>query len=156
MELPRAMFKDVDAAKLTLDMVFEYMIGNTDFSIVRLHNVRLVQDQTRTLYPVPYDFDFSGLVDTRYSAPDKRLGIPTVRDRLYRGPCLTQAELEPVVERFRARKSEILALYDSIPDLAASNRKSARGYLEEFFSNVERADRMKRTLIDGCTKSQGM
>ena len=54
-ELPNALFDDLDrggaAAKdsLTLMALFEYMIANTDFSIVRLHNVRLIQDRQRAL-----------------------------------------------------------------------------------------------------------
>jgi hypothetical protein len=51
--LPRTLFRDLDPDTLTLMMLFEYMIGNTDFSIFALHNVRLVQDQARVLYPIP-------------------------------------------------------------------------------------------------------
>ena len=43
-ELPRIVFNDLDGPTLTRMMLFEYMIGNTDFSIWALHNVRLVQD----------------------------------------------------------------------------------------------------------------
>ena len=70
-------------------MMLEYMIGSTDFSIYALHNVVLVQTQDRTLYPVPYDFDMTGLVSPPYAIPDKRLPIGSVKDRLYRGPCRT-------------------------------------------------------------------
>ena len=90
-ELFNASFKEVDAESQTLMFLFEYMIGSTDLSIIKLHNVRLVQDRARVLYPVPYNFDLSGLVDTSYSLVDKRLGIASVRDRLYRGPCRTAA-----------------------------------------------------------------
>src|SRR4030095_10841978 len=112
-ELFNALFKELDAESQTLMFVFEYMIGSTDLSVVKLHNVRLVQDRARVLYPVPYDFDLAGLVDTSYALVDKRLGITSVRDRLYRGPCRTEAELEPMLEKFRAKKSEAMALYDS-------------------------------------------
>ena len=44
-ELPRLTFKDVDAAALNNMMLFNYMIGNTDFSLYTLHNVRVVQDR---------------------------------------------------------------------------------------------------------------
>jgi hypothetical protein len=71
-ELPRIVFKDLDAPTLTRMMMFEYMIGNTDFSIWALHNVRIVQDPARRLYPVPYDFDLSGFVHAPYATPDPR------------------------------------------------------------------------------------
>lgn len=155
-DIPNAQFKDLDSDSLMLMMVFEYMIGNTDVSIVRVHNVRLMQDQTRKLHPVPYDFDYSGIMETRYAVPDKRLGLTGVRDRLYRGPCRTEAELDPVLERFRAKKAETLALYDALPELKESNRKQARQYLEEFYSIIERKDRVKKVLVDGCKKSDGI
>src|SRR5437899_2320090 len=49
-QLPRTLFRNLDPETLTLMMLFEYMIGNTDFSIFALHNVRLVQDQAGVLY----------------------------------------------------------------------------------------------------------
>jgi hypothetical protein len=155
-EMPRIAFKDLEPEALNTMALFEYMIGNTDVSIVKLHNVKLMVTQTRTIYPVPYDFDFSGLVDTPYANPDPKLGISTVRDRLYRGPCRSEAELAPVLETFRAKKPAIMALYDSLPDLTASYRRSARSYLEGFFSIIERPDRAKKTFVDACVRADGM
>ena len=155
-ELPRVVFKDLDPETLTSMAFFEYMIGNTDMSIVKLHNVKLMVNQARTIYPVPYDFDFSGLVDAPYANPDPKLGIASVRDRLYRGPCRSEADLVPVLDRFRAKKAEIMALFDSLPDLTVSYRRRARSYLEEFYAIVERPDRIKKTFVDGCVRAPAM
>jgi hypothetical protein len=95
-DLPRTLFSDLDQQSLTTMALFEYMIANTDVSIVRLHNVKLMVNEQRVIYPVPYGFDFSGLVDTPYASPDPKLGITTVRERIYRGPCRSQAEFEAV------------------------------------------------------------
>jgi hypothetical protein len=157
MDVPRAMFKDVEPQKLTLDMLFEYMIGNTDFSLYALHNIRLVRTPSRTIYTVPYDFDLSGLVNTSYALPDRAFLIKSVRDRVYRGPCRTTDELEPVLERFRSHRSEILALYDSVPELDATYRRDAKDYLEGFFRMLERNGDVRRTFIDGqCSKKPTM
>ena len=86
-ELPRISFTDLDSETLTRAMLFEYMIGNTDMSIWALHNMRLVQKPNRTLTVVPYDFDLSGFVHAPYAIPDRKLGLRSVVDRLYRGPC---------------------------------------------------------------------
>ena len=67
--------------------VFQYMVGNTDWSMVRFHNVEVLQNSEGVYVPVPYDFDWTGLVSPRYARPDERLGISTVRQRLYRGFC---------------------------------------------------------------------
>jgi hypothetical protein len=143
-------FTGLDPESLTLMMVFEYMIGNTDVSVASQHNVVLVQTREGRRYPVPYDFDYSGLVDTTYSLPDKRLGIATVRDRLYRGPCRAPEELEPFFAKFRAAKDEIFALYDTLPDLSTGYRRDAKGYLDGFYRTIDRPRDVKRAFVDGC------
>jgi hypothetical protein len=154
-ELPRTLFKDLHPDTLMTMMLFEYMIANTDVSIFKLHNVKLMVTEQKVEYPVPYDFDFSGLVDTPYSNPDTRLGISSVRDRIYRGPCGSEAEFDRALEKFRAKKADVMALYDSVPDLTAGYRKEARSYLESFYSATERS-RIKKTLVDGCKSAPAM
>ena len=154
-DLPRLLFKDLDQESLTTMALFEYMIANTDVSIVKLHNVKMMVTEQRTIYPVPYDFDYSGLVNTPYANPDPKLGIATVRDRLYRGPCRSDADFNQVLERFRARKADVFALYDSLPDLQPGYRKQARSYLEDFYSAIE-PNRVKRKLVDNCQRTPGI
>ena len=73
------LFRNVDADTILLMTLFEYLIGNTDMSMKLQHNVRIVETPANVFYPVPYDFDYSGLVDTSYAAADTKLfGI---RDR---------------------------------------------------------------------------
>jgi hypothetical protein len=155
-ELPRSGFKDLDAEALNTMAVFEYMIGNTDVSIFKLHNVKLMVTPSRTIYPVPYDFDFSGLVDAPYANPEPKLGISSVRDRLYRGPCRTEPEFEAVLDKFRRTKNDVMALYDSLPDLTPGYRKQARAYLEDFYAIIGRPDRAKKALVDGCVRAETM
>ena len=73
---------------MTTVALFEYMIGNTDWAVTVSHNTRLMLSKDDTLskpYVVPYDFDYSGLVNTYYSIPDEKLEIETVTQRVYRG-----------------------------------------------------------------------
>ena len=149
-ELPRTGFKDMEASTLTLMMLFEYMIGNTDFSLWALHNVRLVQDPARTLFPVPYDFDLSGLVAAPYAIPEPRLGIRSVSDRLYRGPCRTVDELEAAASMLREKRPDILALVDRTSGLDSGARSEVKNYLESFFKTIERPASIKRQFVDGC------
>ena len=151
------LFRQTHSETLTLMMLFEFMIGNTDLSVSQQHNVRLVETPANEIYPVPYDFDFSGLVNTTYSGVDKRLPIQSVRDRLYRGPCRTPEELETFFARFRALKTEIYAVYDAVPNMASSDRREARAYLDEFYridrspagseAHVHRPLRARRDVI---------
>src|SRR5262249_8527616 len=149
-ELPRIQFTDLDAPTLNRMMLFEYMIGNTDFSIWALHNVRIVQDRNRRLYPVPYDFDLSGFVHAPYALPDPRIGIRSVLDRRYRGPCRTIDQFDQTAEAFRAKREDMFTLLDSMKDLEPGARSEARNYLEASFRAIERPDAIRRQLVSGC------
>ena len=155
MDVPRALFKDVDQDLLTLAMTFEYMIGNTDYSIFALHNFRLIRTPDRKTYAVPYDFDMSGLVNASYAIPDRAFGLKSVRDRLYRGPCRPLNEVEPILAKFRTEKANILALFESLPDLSREQRKEAKEYLDEFYRDLDRPNEVKSIFVSGrcSTKS---
>ena len=155
-ELQHLQFKDVDPAALNNMMLFNYMIGNTDFSIYALHNVRIVQDPTRTLYTIPYDFDLTGFVNPPYAMPDRRLGIRTVVDRLYRGPCVPADQLDKSAEAFRAKRAEMLTLLDGMKEIDASARAQAKDYLESFFRTIAQPNNVKRSLVDGCKATPTM
>src|SRR5262249_2892655 len=139
----------------TLDqmMLFEFMLGNTDFSIYALHNVIIVQLPNRELLPVPYDFDLSGLVHAPYAVPAPNLGIKAVTDRAYRGPCLTQEQWEPVLTVFRAKKNDMLAAVNSMADLGSDARNEMRGFLNDFFSGIDRPSSVNRSFISGCKRT---
>jgi len=155
-EIPRVLFTGVDAATLDAMMLFEYMIGSTDFSIYALHNVVLVQKPDRSVYTVPYDFDMTGLVGPPYAIPDPKLPIASVKQRLYRGPCRNIDEWEPAVLRFRAQKDRILALPQAIPELTSESREHARTYLGDFFDSIKDEKGVKRVLVDACKKAPTM
>jgi hypothetical protein len=150
-ELPRIEFKDLDPESLTRAMLYEYAIGNTDVSIYALHNVKFVQKPgTRPLYLVPYDFDLSGLVHAPYAIPDRRLGLRSVVDRMYRGPCRTTEEFEAVAAGFRERQKPMLALLDSIDGLDRAVRSEMKDYLESFFRLIEKPESIKKNFVNGC------
>ena len=149
-ELPRVSFADVDGETLTRAMLFEYMIGNTDMSIWVLHNIRLIQKPDRTLIVVPYDFDLSGFVHAPYAIPDRKLGLRSVVDRLYRGPCRTTEQFDAAAAPFRAKRGELLAVVDGMKDLEGSQRGEVKDYLESFFRTIDKPESIKKTFVNGC------
>jgi hypothetical protein len=151
-DLDAAVFARFDQETLTLMTLFEYMIGNTDFSILAAHNVVLVQTQDVRRYTVPYDFDYSGLAESGYAAVGRGLPITHVRDRLYRGPCRTAAEWQPYLDKMKAAKPELLGVLDAVIGLSQSYRRSAKGYLEDFYRTIESPYNTKKALIDPCVK----
>ena len=152
----KLVFRQTDYDTATLMTMFEYMIGNTDMSMYLLHNVVLVQTPKKIIYPVPYDFDYSGLVDARYAIPSKQFNITSVRDRVYRGPCRTAPEFQTFFEKFTEVKPKVMELYDSIPGMDPGFRKDAQKYLEGFYSTISRPGDVKKAFIDDCNNRAGM
>jgi len=142
-------FNDMDPSQMALVSVFAYFIGNTDWSLYSLHNIRLVSTSDGRYMPVPYDFDWSGVVATRYAKPDPRLGTKTVQERLFRGPCLTPAALAPVLAKFTDHKADIKALYTRLP-LDDGYRKRTFDYQEEFYHVIGDPRQVKREIIEPC------
>src|SRR5918999_2362073 len=131
--------------------LFQYMIGNTDWSIPGLHNIQIIQTDSATFprhFALAYDWDFSGLVRTRYATPDHRLRIRTVRDRLYRGICPAEGDLEKAIALFNEKRAAILAVYDDVPGLHPSIVRDGRAYIEEFFRAINDPRRVRRDILD--------
>jgi hypothetical protein len=135
--LERLKFDDLDMDTLMPMMIFEYMIGNTDYSIWALHNVEIVQRPDKSLHPIPYDFDISGLVNPPYAIPARELMLKSVSDRLYRGPCRRQEQVDPIVANFNAKKEIVRALPESIPGISRDSRREVRSYIDSFYSSID-------------------
>ena len=130
--------------------VFQYMVGNTDWSMVRFHNTEVVQNSERVYVPVPFDFDWTGLVSPRYARPDERLGISTVRQRLYRGFCRPNFDFSTVYAQFLELRADFEALYTGQEGLEAGNGRDAVEYLDEFYEDIESPRRARDRLERDC------
>ena len=144
--LPHGIFEPVTSQTMA---IFQYMIGNTDWSDVAGHNTEVL-DVGGIVLPVPYDFDFSGIVDAPYATPDPTLGIKRVQDRMYRGWCRSNLDPEPILERFRAAETDIMALYRDFPYLEDGERNRSVRYLEAFFEDIATAQRADRQFLRHC------
>ena len=150
--LPRTSFADHDMDALTQAAIFNFFVGNTDYSIFVLHNAFLVQTKDKKLHAVTYDYDVTGMVDPPYALPAKAFNLATVKDRLYRGPCRPAAELEPFFAVYRAKKDEIYKLYADQPELAKGSKESMKGFVDEFYDIINDKGRIKHHFVDTCNK----
>ncbi len=145
--------EEMDSRQMTVTDLFQYMIGNTDFSLMMLHNYRMVQtDTSMAYYPVAYDFDWSGLVNAPYARPDYRLPIKRVIDRLYRGGCHTPQEVTEAIAVFKAKKGEIYGSLQAIKELTPDRLKEASSYLDEFYKLIDDSGQVKREFMRVCDK----
>lgn len=143
---------DLDSDQDALLGVFQYMIGNTDFSIAGLHNVELLIKEDGTVMPIAYDFDFAGAVNAQYATPDESLHIPNVRRRLFRGYCTDPASYARAFDVFVKKRTEIYALYnDEIGRLLKPGTvKETLRYFDEFYETINDPRSAKRSILAPC------
>jgi hypothetical protein len=152
MEQKGAGADDLDPYQNALMSVFQYMIGNTDFSVAGLHNIELFFTADGNVMPIAYDFDFAGAVNARYAVPDATLNLPNVRRRLFRGYCTEREAYAKVFTLFKEKKPEIYALYnDEIGKLMdPSTVKETLRYYDEFYKTISDTRSAKRSIIESC------
>ncbi|MCD4710686.1 MAG: hypothetical protein K8R52_07560 [Bacteroidales bacterium] len=116
--------------------LFQYMIGNADYSVAGRHNLKILGLPgfgSEGYTPVPYDFDYSGLVDAYYAIPGENLGLTSVRDRYYLGPCREDEDFIAAIEHINQCREEILRLVTGCEYLDPEYKNGAIRYLEEYF-----------------------
>jgi len=137
--------------------VFQYMIGNTDWSGVEMHNMEIFQRSSGPYSTIPYDFDFSGIVNARYATPDESLGLRSVRDRRFRGICPEDVNRQPedyeaVYGRFQQEKEEIYELWRNQEGLDEDRLRNTLDYLDGFFEILDDPRQIQVRMLNQCRK----
>jgi hypothetical protein len=142
---------DADVDDLAMVELFEFMIGNTDWSLIAGHNIAHLRSQGGPVGVVAYDFDFSGIVAAPYATPPPNLRIRRVTQRLYRGFCHPGLDWERLFARFEGRRTAIEAVIESeVEALEASHRANARAYVDEFFALISSPERRQAAIVGAC------
>ncbi len=132
---PDTSFDNYNLQVLTL---YQYMIGNADWLITVLRNVKLLQPDDGGKYLLaPYDFDFTGVVDASYAQPDPTIGITDVVDRTLLGPLDDFSKLTEGIAYFKERKADIFTFVEEFPYLRKGEKRRLTRYFESFFKEIE-------------------
>lgn len=145
--------KHTDTLWTSYMAIFQYLIGNPDFSIFKRHNVKLFMDTdpfNNAPIPVPYDFDYSGLVDAFYAVPSEELDIVDVRTRVFLGPCRCESEYKEIINYFIEKKSEIYTLISTFDYLPQKERDVMLQYLDDFYDKCSHQRFIKNFILVTC------
>ena len=147
----------LDARHTNLSSIYQFLIGNTDFSPIRAapgeaccHNYVLFGAEEGQMLAIPYDFDMSGIVDAPHASPNPRFGLRNVQERLYRGRCVNNEHVDASVQAFLDQKQAIYDLINANELFQPRTRKDTLRFLDAFFAIIESPERVRRQLIDKC------
>ena len=132
--------------------VFQYMIGNTDWSVPFLHNIRITSFDSSTIPSVvPYDFDHAGIVDAPYALPPEQLALSSTQERRFRGYCITDWKtMDEVLATFNRIKEDVYKLYTTNTQLDARYIKSTIKFLDVFYETINNPKKMRSEFSYPC------
>ena len=116
--------------------LFEYIIGNSDWSYYISRNVKLVQKDGKII-PIPYDFDFSGLVNAPYAVPNPNFEMVSLTERIFMGFPEDHANLYNTLYRVYGLREVLLNKVRDFDRLSIYTRKEVLAYLNTYFEDFE-------------------
>jgi hypothetical protein len=160
-DIPKISHKRLDPKPTALFSLYQFMIGNVDWAALVghdpdecCHNVKLIGPEPLgdkdLVIPVSYDFDSAGLVDAEYAAPPDGLPINRVTQRLYRGYCIHNSELEAARQQTLDKESAILALIENESRLTDKSKKKALKFMDKYFEIAKDPGEFKEEVLDEC------
>jgi hypothetical protein len=135
--------------------VFEYMIGNTDWSVQYQQNIKLITvDSTSLPTAVPYDFDHAGIVRAPYANPAEELQMSSILERRYRGYCIPEMnQFTEIFKTFNQLKNDFYALYEGNPLLSSSYQNQTIKFLDQFYETINDPEEAQEAFSYPCDRS---
>ena len=156
LELPSVGVADLDKREMALLSLFQFMIANVDWAGTAAapdeedccHNGTPIGSAGHGVVILPYDFDNAGLISADYAVPNEALRLRSVRQRLYRGYCITNSELDWAVQRFNEQRAAIEDAFSAQPDERRRNRTLE--YIADFYEIINDSGELEDEIIDAC------
>ena len=148
----------VESGKLRADVLdresflkmtfFQYMIANVDWSVVNKHNLEMVKlPDVQRVVPLPYDFDYSGIVGHHYAVPHETLPIKTVQERYFFDYKVKEGEFYAMVDFYNSKKDDILRVCDEATYMKPKTQEASKSFLNSFFKLLEKPNRLKSEIV---------
>lgn len=142
---------------LNLTSIFQYFIGNTDFSPIAgppgsgcCHNYVLFKNPDTPVTAIPYDFDQSGFVDAPYANANPNFRLRSVRQRLYRGRCVNNAYVEKSIQKFRDKRDVVYAMINDQPGFEDKTRRNLIKFVDKFYQQIEKPKQVDDYILKRC------
>ena len=148
---------DLNRTQASIVTLYQYMIANTDFSLVAsipgeecCHNGILLSAESGEYFPVAYDFDWSGLINAPYATPNPRFKVRSVTARVWRGHCSVSSEINQTIALFLEQRQQVFNIINNQPELSNSMRKRTVKFLTRFYDEISDPRDVERKFIHPC------
>lgn len=143
-----------DSSAIRHDL-FQFMIGNTDWSSLYQHNMKILKLDAKTVVPLAYDFDMTGMVMPPYAQVSSLVDIKNVSDRLFRGFCRDEEMMTSIRNEFLAKEDLIYGEIERQAFLLPPNEvRFMNNYLKEFFDILKDDKRFDFNILSACRTTE--
>lgn len=157
LDIPHTPSRKLNPEYMNLISVYHYLIGNTDYSQIKgpagdscCHNHVLFSNEEKDIWSVPYDFDQAGLVNAPHAVPAPNFRLRSVEQRLYRGRCYNNGNIEQTLAAYEENKAAIMAAVSEVDMASKRARKDMEKYIEKFFRSVDSERNISNNLVKSC------
>ena len=131
-------------------MVFNYMIGNLDWSIRHQKNLKFVsKGQNEQLILVPFDFDLCGIVSPEYAVLNADFNQKSIEDRFCKGKFENESAMLETVKRFQALKADFVDVYRDLVAMDNSHRTKMTRFLASFYGVLGDEAELEEVFLAG-------
>ena len=146
-------FNQDQCVEETIDLftVFQFFIANMDWGVTVGHNVKVLTNADKNeLIPVPYDFDYSGIINAHYAKPPPGFGIDDVRSRKFRGLCREPGKYEKIFALFNDKRDELTKIYTESTFLPSKQLKPTLNFINTFYKIINDEKKSRNQILKSC------
>ena len=120
-----------------LHALFQYMVGNADWNLALRRNLEILYFPGENTYRVvPYDFDFTGLVNVPYGIPNPDYRLTSMQQRVFLGEARGE-QLQETIELLRRRRNRLEEVCRDLRYLRKRDEKDVLDYLGTFYAELD-------------------
>ena len=148
--------KNIQPDQLNLASMFQYLIGNFDFSPTGgsdnecCHNYEMFGSAPDSLVAIPFDFDFAGIVNAPNAVTNSERGVERVGQRVYHGYCVNNDYVEGSISEFQMARDTIYALAAGQQKLEPTVRENLARYVDGFYAVIDDTKAVQEKIIGSC------
>ena len=155
-ELARTEVGALQPDHLNIASMYQYLIGNVDFSPIAgsnnecCHNYTLFGNGSDPMVAIPYDFDLAGIVNAPYQQTDEARGVKRVGQRVYRGYCANNDHVGHSIAAFQEARDTLFARVDELEQLEPGIRRVFADYMEGFYEVISDPKQVEKKILGSC------
>lgn len=156
-DTPTADRSRLDSTQSALVAMYMYFLSNTDYSMIAAppgegccHNVKVLESEDKSLFPIPYDFDSTGFVNAPYAEPSAGLNQRNVRQRMYRGYCEHNEAIADAIALLQEKRERLYEIFNDETYISGRGLKRTADYIDDFYELVENPKKLQREIYEEC------